>query len=608
MSEPTFNPAIVNANIGIANCIEENDINTVIINTFKEIADILSDHCGPYGKYAMIPNVTSALIAEPTFTKDGINIVRALEYASPMQTYVKQFLAYMGSRIERAAGDGTTSAMIICATALRLMIERVNALYEEDNICYTFDELETEYQRFVQDIEKQYAKIIDSDYVFTVETLAKNAPNLTTEEIIYRVAYGQAYTSSHGNRTLSEAIASLFAFTPKIAWDYMSISKSSYESDKPFYIEVDHNQYTINNARIFPTAAMTEKLGTECYRENIPTIMTVETPNMGNTETEALLNVISSAIIEGKPLAVICPDDMDRATHNWLSDMFDKNPEHQTIFFFVPIKNIQLNDIINLKLFSNNFHPLAMPELKLKFNGKDLMVNNIYDNPTDSIIHPYYRNKDYPDYNMLLDHIDKLIDQINSEVANRNNNYQLVELQKLRLKLTVTKRHQFMISGVAYDAAALIDIVIDCMLAVKNTLTKGFVYGGNISLYNTISNLNLIPATDKYKKLYDIYCYSFLEAIKTVHEANYKYTNIVSIDMPTHAHDITKDIDDPVQTPTVRALLERPIETCKEYPVIIQPKLVDLELIKRFGEIALKFIKMHRIIVPGGLYTNPEKE
>lgn len=609
--------AVINANIGLTNCIEEKDINTIIIDTFKEIANILSDHCGPYGKFAMIPN-THNLIAEPTFTKDGINIVRALEYASPMQTYVKQILAYMGSRIERAAGDGTTSAMIICATALQNLITGLIDIQKNKHIAYTYDELEKQYNLFIETIERLYE--CDTHNVFSIKKLLSRFISqdaaISEEELVFRVAYSQAYTSSHGDKELANAIATLYSSTPEMAWNCICIDKSNYESSKRYYIELDNYQYTMDNVRIFPTTAMTADLGNKCIQEDIPTIITGQIPGIGNIDTDDLRNIISTAIITGEKLAIICPDEMDGGTQSWLKNLFNENKHHKVIFFFVPVRNIQFNDIVCAKVLSNNFDKLATVNLDLMFDGKYLKINKLYKNPNkyldidklhqsriDDMIHPYYKNKEYADYNKLVDHIDALIAQIKSEVANSNNNYQLMELQKLRLKLTVTQRAHFLIGGSAYDAAALTDVAIDCMLAVKNTLTRGFTYGGNISLANILTSKTTVH-NKKYLPLHKLFSNSFIDAIMAVHKANYKYSNTkMPIALPKHSIDITNT----KQQITIDDLNKLTRTEYMKRPIIIQPMLVDLELIRRFGEIALKFTKMQRIIVPGGIYTTQEK-
>ena len=241
---------IVNANIDVTNVIESHDIQSIMLNTFMDIVKILSDHCGPYGKFAMITSATNR-IAEPIFTKDGIGIVRALEYMSVMQEYVRNTLVYMGSRIETAAGDGTTSSMIICAYG---MCKLLNGILTSHN-AYSYTDLEREYKLFAKHVEsilKQNCYTIDK----LLEGFDKEEDRKT---IIYRAAYSQAYTSSHGNKELSHAVATLFAETPKEAWDCMYIEKAKYESDKRYEVVIDESQYTCNNVRIFPNNSLTDR-------------------------------------------------------------------------------------------------------------------------------------------------------------------------------------------------------------------------------------------------------------------------------------------------------------------------------------------------------------
>ena len=80
---PIVGRPIINANVNVTNRIESEDLRKIMMDTFDDIATVLSDHCGPYGQFAMIVNPANK-IAEPVFTKDGIGIVRAMEYMSPI--------------------------------------------------------------------------------------------------------------------------------------------------------------------------------------------------------------------------------------------------------------------------------------------------------------------------------------------------------------------------------------------------------------------------------------------------------------------------------------------------------------------------------------------
>jgi chaperonin GroEL (HSP60 family) len=181
---PVVGRPILDANIGLTNRIEHDDICEIMINTFNDIAEVLSDHCGPYGQFAMITTPNNK-VAEPVFTKDGIGIVRAMEYMSPMEEFVRTTLAYIGSRIETAAGDGTTSSMIICATGLSsLMSWLQSAPY-----AYTYTKMIDVYNTFVASI----CKLLNENK-YTVDKLQEKY-SFPRKELIRRIAYNQAFTS-----------------------------------------------------------------------------------------------------------------------------------------------------------------------------------------------------------------------------------------------------------------------------------------------------------------------------------------------------------------------------------------------------------------------------
>lgn len=110
--EPNIGFVPMDNNIGMSNRLEKGEMQRIMVETLSDLADVLKDHCGPYGKYAAITSPVNPS-AEPIFTKDGINIVRSIDYVSQVQQFIRHTLMYMGSRIESTAGDGTTSAMII---------------------------------------------------------------------------------------------------------------------------------------------------------------------------------------------------------------------------------------------------------------------------------------------------------------------------------------------------------------------------------------------------------------------------------------------------------------------------------------------------------------
>ena len=609
---PIVGRPIINANIGVTNRVEAEDIHTIMMDTFQDIARVLSDHCGPYGQFAMIVDPSNR-VAEPVFTKDGIGIVRSIEYMSVMQEFVRDTLAYMGSRIETAAGDGTTSSMIICAVALHSLITNLKGHL------VSYNELVNKYNWF--------ADVVCNE-LDTESKLLQDFGEVDQKEKVYRIAYSQAYTSSHGNHELSKAVAELFAETPKEAWNYLYIDKCKYESDKLYNVAIDETQYTCENVMIWPTGMLSEDMGTARKRENVEIELSGIAPSFEKSYLDGyeLYEKICKKIESGEEYALICPAMIDGATTNSLNELFQKHPDHKVVIFKVNIADPRLNDIVCMKTLNNNFGLKTTFTGSYDYRGGDLKIlSGLYENTTDSKLNPMVGNPNYPEFNQMLSNLDKVIEQIKKQVANRTLNRDVANLQKLRLKLMVSRRSYFLIGGSAYDSSAAVDVVIDAILAVKNTLTKGYGLGGNKTLYHVLKKGLKTYNTMGTNWYYALFANAFLDGIKTVHEASVKWYVHKPPFNEEASFDIAKwpdlDFESDTCVPGVgnyaftnhfvypKKLMDEssPWKLFREDQIkapIIQPIIADKELVKRFGELALKFVKTCRIIAPGGLVSN----
>lgn len=598
---PIVGRPIINANVNVTNRIESDDLRKIMMDTFDDIATVLSDHCGPYGQFAMIVNPANK-IAEPVFTKDGIGIVRAMEYMSPMQEFVRTTLAYIGSRIETAAGDGTTSSMIICARGLQTLMDfLMNTKYP-----YSYNHMMSIYNHFVESI----VTYLEGAGQYNLDKLCMGKTEEEIKKITYRVAYSQAYTSSHGNKHLSEAVAKLFAETPSVAWNYLYIDKCKYESDNLYEVAVDESQYTVNNVHPYPVGTLTEDMGTARIREGSRIVLSGICPCRDESFIDGynLFKDIEEAIKdpEHKSVTYIFPRDVDHNTMNHLDELFKANPKHDVVLFFVEAADPRLNDIVCMKTLNNNFDMVSQFIGDYKFSGGDLKIESgLYENPTNSKLNPMVGNINYPEFNLMLENIDKIIKQIRSQVANRTLNSDIANLQKLRLKLMVSRRTYFLIGGAAYDNAAAVDVVVDAILAVKHTLTKGFGLGGNKTLFKILSTKEAcISAEDSSNALFKAYCQAFMNGILSVFEATSKWHTKEDGSCICFEPDVSIDLARfNGKSVTIESLAEDLDKDEFEVP-IIQPISADIELIRRFGELSLKFLRTARIIAPGGLVSN----
>lgn len=596
---PIVGRPIINANIGVTNRVEADDIKSIMMNTFDDIASVLSDHCGPYGQFAMIVNPSNK-VAEPVFTKDGIGIVRAMEYMSPMQEFVRTTLAYIGSRVETAAGDGTTSSMIICATGLKHLLKFLSTT----TYAYSYNHMMSIYRHFADSI----TTLLEGSGQYNIDRLCDNKTEEERKKIIYRVAYSQAYTSSHGNKKLSDAVAKLFSETPKEAWNYLYIDKCKYESDDLYTVAIDESQYTVNNTHPYPSGKLTEDMGTARHRKQARIVLSGICPTKDDSYMEGhlLYEDIEKSIsdVSHPSVAYICPRDIDTNTMNHLNDLFKKHPNNDVVMFFVEAPDPRLNDIVCMKTLNNNFSLVSEFVGDYSYCGGDLKIESgLYENPTGSKLNPMVGNIDYPNLNLMLENIDKIIKQIKSQVANRTLNSDIANLQKLRLKLMVSRRTYFLIGGSAYDNAAAVDVVVDAILAVKHTLTKGFGLAGNKTLYKILTTKEMcINDSDSSNVLFKEYCRAFSDGILAVFQAASKWHHENIVFNPDASVDLARFTGKSV---TVDSLTEN-LDSDKFDVPIIQPISADIELIRRFGELSLKFVRTARIIAPGGLVSKEE--
>lgn len=600
-------------NVGMSNRLEKIDMERMMQDTLSDLAEVLKDHCGPYGKYAAITSPVNPS-AEPIFTKDGINIVRSIDYVSQVQQFIKHTLMYMGSRVESSVGDGTTSAMIIMAEAMRILIQQLK------HIPCTYQELVDAYSTVVSHMEKDYRP----SFGHTVDDRDYKDVRDTTKFIHY-VAYSQAYTSSHGDIELSKIIADLFASTPKEVWRLFSINKTSYETKERYVIDTEKCQWKIEECQLFPLTQMTEEFGTASVRKNVRTIITDRGIAVGDAYTEPVRNAISEACEKSEPLTVVVTGNLDTATNMWLSELFQKYPDHRiSIFMVTPGDYGMWNDLPYIKVATGK-QPEAVMELNLsyKFNGRDLVITSgIYEDSDNKTchLHPYYKNNDYPIYNEFVNRLEHQIEVQSSTVATRESNNILAHMRKMLSKLIVVNRNYFRIGGAAYDNAATVDVAVDVLTAVKNSLTNGFVFGSNKSLYKFFKDVKYrksldLADHDKHKdELIRAIAHAFECAIESTFVSMFRFTrpisykkmmrylndelpfNILNPELPGYVKDIYDMCFDDQES-------EQPYE----YPAVIQPIDTDFAIVKRFGEVALRFVKTARLISEGGIYINNKK-
>ena len=138
-----------------------------------------------------------------------------------------------------------------------------------------------------------------------------------------------------------------------------------------------------------------------------------------------------------------------------------------------------------------------------------------------------------------------------------------------------------------------------------------------------IDTLAMASRSDSSGRLQGIYARMFLDGIYAVHQAALS-PFLLGGSLPSEYFQQSVDIAEAFRDMKRSAVLSdddltskgrpvsdiwtKPSDQYVENPGIIQPVDTDLEMVKRFGELALKLAKMCRIIAPGGVVMSLKKD
>ncbi len=166
------------------------DLNKVVLNTMKRIADVVGATLGPGGRPVLIERQEYGMPG--MVTKDGVTVFRSLGFRDPVEHSVMESARDAAARTVSEAGDGTTTATVL---AYALVHAAQKYLAEHTNVSPQF---------LVQTIQDAFEKVIEP----TIKKLAikVNFDSPKGQRILYAVAS----ISANGDKKLADAVMEAF--------------------------------------------------------------------------------------------------------------------------------------------------------------------------------------------------------------------------------------------------------------------------------------------------------------------------------------------------------------------------------------------------------------
>lgn len=599
---------VINTNLGLTNVIGIDDSEDIIHETLETCRNILFSHCGPHARYAMLLNgYTAGEKFEPSvFTRDGIRLLSAVEFVSPIERYIQDLITYIGGRVDNFAKDGTTTSMLITAKFIQ---EVISGRCEFDDVS-TVDV--TRYiNKYFTDLNKDINK-----YKFTVEKIAELINFDYSEADLIKaasmVAYMQALSSSGGNTQLAECVREIFASSPKMAWDFISYQNNPKESDVPYSVYTP--EYDIKFKASLATASsniFNKALGTEYEEEDVRCIIVSDGILPEAFNTIEIMQYVSNYPTD-KPLMIVSPsidpniireiDKLNRqrtvpiAIWQYMSDMRVRN---SGLDFELRITNAicgctpyEYRTDISEKM-SDKYTFVAK---RVHFFGGYIHIYDTAPKLEDSCLHPYYvdKTKATAYYNDLREAIETQLDlydnNARSEMQMRS---YLVETLN---RLACVHRPTLYVGGTVHDQVANADVVQDVLGAIMSSLKHGFFVNGVWSFFDIVRTLsnhsNDVVQECLCNAIRSVWNHLYNKSTDLYQLDKGSYWNILN-DKPSNVEFFIKDMDGYAKE--------------NNYP-ILHPVGIYTELLKRMNELAIRFMLTDKIIVRGGVVMPEDKQ
>jgi len=190
----------------------------------------------------------------------------------------------------------------------------------------------------------------------------------------------------------------------------------------------------------------------------------------------------------------------------------------------------------------------------------------------------------------MLNHIKAIIDNLKNGTPSRTSRYDIVRFQKLYNKIFLTRRGVIRVGGSAHDNTATIDVIADVVNAVRSSLEYGFVLANGVTMHYVLTGINNAKN--------DLFKQAFLYGLNAVRDAVY-YNSPYEKFEPSYNTSV--DI-----LTSSNCVITRSESWNTSTPLIIQPANIDIQILERFGEVALKFLCSNKVVSPGGVYLHEE--
>lgn len=606
---------IVNKNFEISNVIPIQDASDRIIDTLNTIFNDLISCCGPTANYSMLVNsMGGSTKFEPNvFTRDGIRILNAIEFMSPMEEYIKDLISYVGTRVDNNAKDGTTTTMMLATALVKFFLE-----YRKEHQLpkLTMFQMKDAIQKLIAQIKEQLEAIAVSNLkTLTGYDTLDEMPEVECMKYAGNIAFMQAMSSSGGNMALANVMKEIFRNSPKVTWEYISHYNSTNETGESFKVDIDEHDIRIRCIQS-STVGLNKFLGTEYIAEDVDVLIVPDSLDEMAMVTEHVLQYVEEHDPERDLLIVatyFSPSIIQNV--NTLNNrrehpivLWQYSPENKIAGIGIPWELTVAAAISGIELITPDDRIDPEKNLihakKAHWHDSFLKLFGVIDMAENTCLHPYYldRSKATKLYNDTLDSVLVQLDMYRN--GHKIDGRALSIFVEAMNNLICVHRPKLRLGGPMHEQVANMDIAQDVEGAIMSSLKHGYVHNGIVNFEQVLLNIQQqLPKDTPAQEFTHI----FIDGILTGTRAIIQHLGVErSTDQNVFRNIFANEECTLIQYSSYMELNHtEKLQTC--YPVM-QPIAIYTELLKRLDEVLLKMVTTDNIIVFGGVYLNKEEE
>jgi hypothetical protein len=464
------------------NIVNKNTYNKYLNETLDLIIDYLSQICGPTKLNAMFVVPDGGGKTTRIFSKDGINMLNAMEFYNPIQKDIVHAIRHIGLSIDQAAGDGSTTTMLFAALLLKNIINSENPEFKLSTLS-------------IQEIKNKFTKqlalinfLLYDGLKITLDKLQNKFPD-QINQIKHDLIYKQVIHSSHGNVKFAEVITELITQLPVTRLESITYTEARRTDSPELQIHIPEADYSSQVYCHTPFSNNTN-FNTELVYQNCQIIIVKE---LGLDTVLDIVRYKKEEKIKDLPIIIISPHVDNIAVKEFFTQEF--NYSNLSVFSFIGMgaenRGVSLQERTllainkNMSIINDGVSDIfIIPCEKVEFKYNKFMYFYGLLPETDTIEHYYYHNRDKNIYyNDFIETVEtRLKDLKDSSVIMQQ---EIDWLEDVLDNLIIPKKPKLILGGDLTQRNSNKDAFHDAIKSVLPILTDGFY----INVWYTIKDI-----------------------------------------------------------------------------------------------------------------------